>query len=246
LTTYEGALNFREIGGLPTTNGRRLRRGVLYRSGTPQLLSEEGARAMVDELGIRLVADLRAAQEAQSEGQGGLAAIPHRRISVPFQVAAARQEGSLVPRFATGDSLVSHYLGYLGSSVGSVLRLFRALAEPDGLPALLHCTAGKDRTGAAVILLLDALGVEREAIVEDYAAGADEIAAVFETLIALPSYGARLAALPAEARNTEPETAQRYLEALDEQFGGVHAWLRAAGLRDDELEALNDRLTEGR
>jgi len=241
---YEGALNFRVVGGLPTTDGRRLRRGMLYRSGTPQLLSEESARAMVDELGIRLVADLRGEGEAESEGQGGLAAVPHRRISVPFLVAAAREEGSLVPRFAAEDPLVPHYLGYLGSSVNSVLGLFRALAEPDGVPALIHCTAGKDRTGAAIILLLDAIGVERAAIVDDYAAGAQEIPAVFDTLIALPSYGVRLAALPAEARTTEPATAERYLEALDEQFGGVRAWLRAAGLGEDELKALRARLTE--
>lgn len=241
---YEGALNFREVGGLPTTDGRRLRRGVLFRSGTPQLLVDEAARAMVDELGIRLVADLRSETEAASQGQGGLGNVAHRRISVPFQVAAAREEGSLVPRFALDDPLVPHYIGYLGSSREAVLRLFRALAEPDGVPALLHCTAGKDRTGAAMILLLDAIGVERAAIVEDYAAGADEIAAVFDTLIALPSYGARLAALPAEARNTDPETAERYLAALDEQLGGVRAWLHEAGLTDDELQALRDRLTE--
>jgi protein-tyrosine phosphatase len=113
--------------------------------------------------------------------------------------------------------LFPHYLGYLGSSVDSVLRLFRALAEPEGVPALLHCTTGNDRTGAAVILLLDAIGVERAAIVEDYVAGAAEIAAVFDTL-----------------------------KALDKKFGGVRAWLRAAGFGDDELVALLDQLTEPR
>jgi len=242
---YEGALNFREVGGLPTADGtRRLRRGLLFRSGTPQLMSDESARKMVEQLGIRLVVDLRQAHEAEQEGQGGLGTVPHRRLSAPLLVAAAREAGSLVPRFAETDPLVPHYLAYLGSSEESVLTIFRALADADAGPALIHCTAGKDRTGAAMIMLLDAIGIDRAAIVEDYAAGADEIAAVFETLIALPSYGERLAALPAEARNTEPETAERYLLALDESVGGIRGWLREHGFGDDELAALRNTLTE--
>ena len=95
-----------------------------------------------------------------------------------------------------------------------------------------------------MMMLLDAIGVERSCIVADYVAGADEIAAVFETLASLPSYGERLAAMPAEAKNTVPDTAKRYLAALDEQFGGIRGWLRDAGLGDNELAALHDRLTE--
>lgn len=241
---YEGALNFREVGGLPTVRGRRLRRGLLYRSGTPQLMPEAAARRMAGELGIRLVVDLRQIQEAEREGQGGLAAVKHRRLPAPFLVAAAQQAGSAVPAFRETDPLVPHYVGYLQSSQESVLAMFRALAHPDAGPALLHCTAGKDRTGAAVMMLLDAIGVERTWIVADYVAGADEIAAVFETLASLPSYGERLAAMPAEAKNTVPDTAERYLAALDEKFGGIRGWLRDAGLGDNELAALHDRLTE--
>ena len=242
--SYEGALNFREVGGLPAADGRRLRRGLLYRSGTPQLMPEAAARRMGHELGIQLVVDLRQIQEAAREGQGGLAAVKHRRLSAPFFVAAAQQAGSAVPAFRETDPLVPHYVGYLQSSQESVLAMFRALANPEAGPALLHCTAGKDRTGAAMMMLLDAIGVERSCIVADYVAGADEIAAVFETLASLPSYGERLAAMPAEAKNTVPDTAKRYLAALDEQFGGIRGWLRDAGLGDNELAALHDRLTE--
>jgi hypothetical protein len=244
LASYEWALNFREVGGLPAAGGRRLRRGLLYRSGTPQLMPEAAARRMADELGIRLVVDLRQIHEAEREGQGGLAAVKHRRLSVPFLVEAAQQAGSPVPVFRETDPLIPHYVGYLQSSQESVLAMFRALAHPEAGPALLHCTAGKDRTGAAMMMLLDAIGIERSCIVADYVAGADEIAAVFETLASLPSYGERLAAMPAEAKNTVPDTAERYLAVLDKQFGGIRGWLRDAGLGDNELAALHDRLTE--
>jgi protein-tyrosine phosphatase len=243
-TKYDGALNFREVGGLPAIGGRRLRRGLLYRSGTPQLMSEAAARRMAHELGIQLVVDLRQIQEAEREGQGGLAAVKHRRLSAPFFVETAQQAGSAVPVFYEADPLVPHYVGYLQSSQESVLAMFRVLANPEAGPALLHCTAGKDRAGAAMMMLLDAIGVERSGIVADYVAGTDEIAAVFETLASLPSYGERLAAMPAEAKNTVPETAKGYLGALDEQFGGIRGWLRDAGLGDNELAALHDRLTE--
>ena len=241
---YEGALNFREVGGLPTVDGRRLRRGLLYRSGTPQLIPETAARKMVGDLGIGLVIDLRQIQEAEREGQGGLGAVPHQRLSAPFLVMSAQQAGTPVPKFSQIDPLVPHYLAYLESSQESVLAIFRALADRRAGPALLHCTAGKDRTGSAMMMLLDAIGVKRSCIVADYVAGSDEIAAVFERLISLPSYGERIAAIPAEAKNTEPETAERYLAALDEQFGGIRHWLRDAGLDDDELVTLRDRLTE--
>ena len=244
-TVYAGAMNFREVGGLPTADGtRRLRRGLLFRSGTPQLMSEEAARRMVEDTGIRLVIDLRQEQEAAREGQGGLAAVPHQRLSAPFLVASAQQADTPVPVFQETDPLVPHYLGYLPSSEKSILTVLRTLSDPEAGAALIHCTAGKDRTGAVFILLLDALGIDRESIVADYAAGRNEIAAVFDTLIALPSYGERLSALSAEARNTEPETAERYLAALDAQFGGARGWLRSAGFADDELAALHERLTE--
>jgi hypothetical protein len=242
---YDGTLNFRAVGGLPTSDGtRRLRRGLLYRSGTTQLMPEEAARRMLDESGIRLVIDLRQLQEAEREGQGGLARVPHRRLPAPFLVAGAHQPDSEIPDFGDTDPLVPHYLGYLGSSQPAILAMFRALADPDAGPALLHCTAGKDRTGAAVMMLLDAIGVERSAIVADYAAGKEQIAAVFETLVALPSYGERIAAMPAEAKNTEPDTAERFLAALDERFGGIRTWLRDAGFGANELAALRDRLTD--
>ncbi|MFF3573807.1 tyrosine-protein phosphatase [Nocardia jiangxiensis] len=242
---YDGALNFREVAKLPTSDGkRRLRRGLLYRSGTPQLMPESSARRMVDELGIRLVVDLRQRQEAEREGQGGLARVEHRRLSAPFMVAAAKREGWEFPRFRDTDPLVPHYIAYLGSSTDAILAMFRALADPNAGPALLHCTAGKDRTGAAVMILLDAIGVQRSAVVADYVAGRDQIAAVFETLVALPSYGERIASMPHEAKNTEPDTAERFLSALDEHFGGIQTWLRDAGFGADELAALRDRLTE--
>ncbi|MEP7739588.1 tyrosine-protein phosphatase [Nocardioides sp. 31GB23] len=145
---------------MPTTDGRRVRDGVPYRSGTPQLLTEDDGRALADELGLRLVADLRSPAEGTSEGEGGLAVSDHRRLSVPLVVASTVQEGSPVPRFADQDPLAPHYLAYLDHSQDEIVALVRALAEPQGVRALVYCTVGKDRTGAAMMMVLDAIGVE--------------------------------------------------------------------------------------
>jgi hypothetical protein len=177
-----------------------------------------------------------------------------RRVAGPLEVHLASNEGEqLVEVLAVVGLDVAarefngrgHAVPSLGGSRAERSNVpFRALADRRAGPALLHCTAGKDRTGSAMMMLLDAIGVKRSCIVADYVAGSDEIAAVFERLISLPSYGERIAAIPAEAKNTEPETAERYLAALDEQFGGIRHWLRDAGLDDDELVTLRDRLTE--
>lgn len=241
---YEGALNFREVAGLPTSDGSRvLRGGLLFRSGTPQLMSSEAARTLIDDTGIGLVIDLRQVREATREGYGALGNLPHRRLSAPFLVESTEQGDSEIPTFDTVDPLVPHYVAYLGGSRESIVSIFRALANADEGPVLIHCTAGKDRTGAALMMLLDAIGIDRAAITEDYVAGRAEIAAVFETLINLPSYGERIAAMPAEARNTDPDTAVRYLIELDRQFGGITAWLANAGFGEDELIALRNKMT---
>lgn len=242
--TLEGCLNFRQVADLQTRDGRRVRRGVLYRSDTPQFVPEPHAHALVEDLGVRTVLDLRLPYEARVEGRGALASVPHRYVALPFFVDGAAQAGTAVPSMGAEDPVVRHYLGYLATSPEAVAGVIRALAEPDGVPALVHCTAGKDRTGVAVAVVLEALGVRREEVVAEYAAGADRMAAVFERLVELPSYGERVLALPAEAKLTEPATMARFLAAVDEQLGGVGSWLAGQGVDDEVLAALRENLTE--
>ena len=240
-----GALNFREVGGLPAADGRRVRPGRLFRSDTLQFLTDASVRRLAEEVGLATVVDLRLPYEVEVEGRGALAEVPHRYLHLPFLVAGTEQTGNATPRFTSDhDVVVQHYLGYLATSPDAVAGVVQALAEPDALPAVVHCAAGKDRTGVAVAVLLRAVGVPADLVSAEYAAGADRMADVFAQLRRMKSYGERLDAMPAEARITEAATMERFLAAVDQEHGGVREYLLTHGVSEDTLTRLRDQLTE--
>jgi hypothetical protein len=243
--TLDGALNFREVGGLPAADGRRIRPGRLFRSDTLQFLTEASVRRLADEIGLATVIDLRLPYEVRVEGRGALAELPHRYYHLPFLVAGSEQAGTATPSLTDEeDAVVRHYLGYLTTSPQAVAGVVKALAEPGALPAVVHCAAGKDRTGVAVAVLLTAVGVPADVVAAEYAAGADRMVEVFAQLRRMKSYGERLDAMPAEARVTEAATMERFLAEVDRQHGGVRRFLLDQGVDDDTLRRLREQLTE--
>ena len=243
--SLDGTLNFREVGGLPTSDGRRLGHGRLFRSDTLQFLTEESVRRLTTELGLTTVVDLRLPYEVEVEGRGPLTEVPHRYHHLPFLVSGSEQQGNATPRFTSEDDvIVQHYLGYLASSPDAVAGVVSALAQPGALPAVVHCAAGKDRTGVAVAVVLTAVGVPADVIAAEYAAGAENMAAVFAQLRRMRSYGERLDAMPAEARITEAATMARFLAAVDREYGGVARFLADQGIDDATLRQLREQLTE--
>ena len=119
----------------------------------------------------------------------------------------------------------------------------RAMAAPDGAVAVVHCAAGKDRTGVVVALALAAAGVSRDAVVADYVATGYRLEAVLARLRASPTYAADLDGKPADVHRPRPQTMQRFLEVLDERYGGPAGWLASAGFGTDGVAALRRRLT---
>lgn len=243
-TTFDGLLGFREVAGLRTADGRRVRPGLLYRSGTPQFLVPEVARELRETTGLRTVVDLRLPHEVDREGSGALADLPVRHVRVPFRIRGLVAPGSAVAPMAADDPLVSTYLGYLRHDAKAVVSVVAELSRADALPALIHCTVGKDRTGVAVALLLDAIGVRRDEIAAEYAAGESDIAVAMERLRSMASYGDAVDVYPPEAWHAPPDVALRFLAAVDREHGGVRALLARHGVDDQILAALSARLTE--
>ena len=170
--TIEGAVNLRDIGGLPARGGR-VRRRLVYRSGMMHHISEGGLAALAGELGVRTVIDLRSESEIESDGLSpfGEHGIAHRHLPVHGSHAldehaqAERMRQFLEGTVAWGDAYLS-----MASERGEVFRaFFEILAEPGGLAAVFHCSGGRDRTGIAAALLLATLGVGDEVIAADYA-----------------------------------------------------------------------------
>lgn len=246
--SLEGASNVRDLGGLRATDGRRTRFGLLYRSDSPGELTATDVAALVDERGLRTVVDLRSPQEAERDGrcplrEAGLAYANHP-LSSDIGV------GQVVPELVKG-SLSGHYLGYLGSGAERVVAAARLLADPAHQPALVHCAAGKDRTGTMVAILLDALGVRHSDIVADYAltdANMDEVVArMVRRLTATPGSKPPLSEdrLPPEVLRARPETMVEFLDQLTTVFGGGAGWLRTHGFTDADLTGFRANFLAG-
>jgi protein tyrosine/serine phosphatase len=123
----------------------------------------------------------------------------------------------------------------------SIVASIRAIANARGA-VLVHCAAGKDRTGVVVALALDAAGVDRNAIVNDYLATGQRIDAIMARLVSSPTYRSELEGHDPRTHAPVPGTIERVFELVDEVFGGSAAWLSSHGLTNAELERLRRRL----
>jgi protein-tyrosine phosphatase len=112
------------------------------------------------------------------------------------------------------------------------------MAQPDGPPALFHCAAGKDRTGVLAALVLDAVGVERDAIVADFALTNERLERIGARLRRFPTYANYTQRLATRDMGADPQTMIDVLAALDADHGGAAGWLLSAGLTQSELDTL--------
>lgn len=233
--------NLRDVGGLRTTDGKIVRRGVLLRGATPAFLDAAGAAALVDDLQLATRVDLRGIAEVEDETSAHLLERERRALHLP--VRAPREAGTFAE--ALGPAMVGrYYLAYLDASATSLVAFARVLIDPTQTPALAHCTAGKDRTGTAVALVLDAVGVRHDDIVADYALTHAAMPALRALFAELPTYRDRMNALPAEAFAAAPEAMETFLALLTTEHSGGGAYLAAHGMSHAELAALTEALLE--
>jgi protein-tyrosine phosphatase len=167
-------LNFRDVGGYPTADGRRVRTGLVFRSDGLHALTEADC-GVISGLGLRRVFDLRRAIERERRPSVVHTAGLEATLLTIGEDGPVAQQQELLDMVLTGELpeaddefMVGEYVHMLEDHAADFGRLLGALAEPDGLPALFHCTAGKDRTGLAAALLLLLLGVDRATVLDDY------------------------------------------------------------------------------
>lgn len=238
-----GLVNIRDLGGLPTVDGRRVAARRIIRSDNLLGLDQAGAAAMLDEVGIRLIVDLRTALECEREGGPPAALAAVRHVHHPLEPQGALNDAEVAAGKAT--NLLDDYLAHLRISGRILLDAFALLAAPGSLPAVIHCTAGKDRTGIFVALLLDLLNVEPEAIVADYAATAPNMAVIVDRIRASAFFQEMgLAAAPAWIFEAPPEVMDQFLRRLRDEHGGAAGWARQLGMTEDTIAALRDALLE--
>ncbi|WP_375424852.1 tyrosine-protein phosphatase [uncultured Friedmanniella sp.] len=260
----DGLVNLRDVGGIPTTDGGTIAPGRLLRSDNLQDLTEDDVSALLGR-GLSDVVDLRSDYEAEMEGPTLLS--KHPEVSV-HQLSLFREwrEGvgedkdeaadgdrpevlpeealpwvDLEPSVEIGNEVASHYLSYLMDRPDSVLEALRVIAGAPGA-TLVHCAAGKDRTGTIVALALTLAGADREAVIADYAASSERMQAILDRLLASPTYNENLRDRPLSSHLTHPETMRALLGHLDDEFGGVEALLAKAGWTADDTTRLRAKL----
>jgi len=235
----EGCLNFRDLGGYPTRDGRRVRWRHLFRSDGLHLLTAPDIRRLREEIGLAEVVDLRSSAELASEGRGMLAAEPLRFHHVPLFEGEVREHRAR----ATDLTLADRYTLMAEFAADRIAAVITCLAMASG-PTVFHCAAGKDRTGVISALLLGLLDVPDEVIVADYAATQENLDAIVDRLMALDGYRQMLAALPPDTLHAKPETMVTLLDRLTTRFGSLVGYARHAGVSDDAIARLRTTLVE--
>ncbi len=238
-------------------NARAVVPGVLLRADNLQSLSARDVHRLVEAEGLEVVLDLRTDVEVELEGPGPITVesavrIEHRSL-YPDSGGNTDLEAGPVKPWGLADEdespeerpVVRAYMSYLRRRPDSIVGSLRAIARADGA-VLVHCAAGKDRTGVVVALALDAAGVDRDIIIGDYLASRERIAAIIARLLSSATYRAELEGHDPRRLAPAPGTMERVLELVDDRFGGSAAWLSAQGLRDADIERLRRRLAPAR
>lgn len=236
----DGAYNVRDLGGLVTEDGLVVRRGLVLRSGDLGRLTEAGA-AQLRTLGVATIIDLRTNAEVQRRGRfqfedHGIA-YRHRPLLDLSATEPEAQLSDLPPDVL--DRLYRHLAEHGASNVALVLTW---LGE-ESQPALVHCVAGKDRTGLVVALVLALLGVPDADIAADYALSHAALVAFRDRAVELePDAATWLARVPPQLLEARPESMLDFLAWLREQHGSIEAYVESIGVSGATVAALRVRL----
>ena len=235
----QGATNCRDLGDIRTTDGRVVRRGLLFRSDALAELTEADFERL-EAIGLRTVCDLRHESERIRKPNRLPPGMEIRQHAIGFFPRGAKE---LIPslgphsdEMTVHSALTGYYRHFPLDHASDYARMFEAILEPDALPALVHCTSGKDRTGFGIALILMALGVSREDIVADYLLSN---LAPRDLRFMFPK------GVPESALSALMKVRADYLEAsfaaIDEHWSSEQHFLHdAVGLSDDAINRFRD------
>ena len=223
-----GTRNLRDVGGYPAANGRVTRWRTLMRSDALDAIPTSSLEAL-RALGLRTVVDLRWPHELVETPSAFAGGGDVRYWSIPLL------EDDPTPLIG----LAATYRLILDERGSQLTEVARVLLEPDGLPAVVGCAAGKDRTGVTIALLLSAVGVPDDVIVADYVL----TGTAFSDPVPGDPHLVDWRASPIDLE-CPPEHMEALLDHLSIRHGGAQAFLRRNGLKRSETDMLVERLTE--
>jgi protein-tyrosine phosphatase len=212
--SWPGCVNFRDAGGYETSTGKGLPRGRIYRSGLLSDIDAATACRIEAELGLRTIVDLRTSMERRIFGSGAmdeLGGVDHWHMPL-FETI---RPDWYLPADSTCRAIAGRYEEMLADGTATVAQLLRRLGKREVYPVLIHCAAGRDRTGIVMALLLSLLGVERDIIAADYALSAS--------------------LLVYDGGTADPETMRLLLDSVERTHGSVRGFFLANDVTESDL-----------
>lgn len=235
----DGPLNFRDLGGYATGDGRTVRWGALFRSDGIHSMSSADVEHVYGKLGVVSRIDLRSEHEVKRAGPGPSVPASVQYHHIPFI------QWETTP--ATGDEdpvtrLTDTYIRIIRDSGGQIAKAVNTLAGNEGLPAVFHCSAGKDRAGICAAIVLGLLGVDEQVILQDYFLTSKNIGGIISRIAALPG-NEHMLKLPHEFFNVQPRAMEAVLAELRDAHG-VESYVKAHGVSDATLANLRESLLQ--
>ncbi|HVC70325.1 MAG TPA: tyrosine-protein phosphatase [Acidimicrobiales bacterium] len=238
---FDGCFNFRDLGGYPTVDGHTTRWRRLFRADGLSRLTESDL-AILRELGIATVIDLRTVLEADTQGRfpEGVDGVSYHHLpltdTLPGEEESADWERSAF--------VAERYLGMLSEGIETVSAAVRLLADPSRQPAVFHCSVGKDRTGVLSGLVLGFLGVSDEVIVDDYALSYEAMLRVLEHLLdRYPDASEIVERYRPVILSAEPASMAGFVAGVRSAYGSFDALAETLGLSSD-VEVLRTEFLE--
>lgn len=242
-------INFRDFGGGVTLDGRKIRTGLLYRSGVLQKLNDEDL-AYVKVLNVQHVIDFRSIEEQDRVP----AFLPGKiKISMPCNIDRMTRERlrPLLLRRKADDRIMNVIDGVYSDMVDMMAepmgRLISLILTPGALPLIIHCRAGKDRTGFAVAMIQWFLGMDRDSIYKEYLRSNDFLMPKISKAIKRLRY-ITIGLFPQGNLQAAFEVKEKYLSTamkkVDQSYGGIENYLMSTGITSAQLEQLRSILLE--
>ena len=245
---FDSLLNFRDIGRIGSDKNKWIKKGIIFRSANPDKISKKDIEKL-HLLNIRTIIDLRAPVERKDKN-GYTEHID--RVSLPLdfeQATRSKLKPLLYKRNSEAmidDITNSLYLEILDAALPAVKEVLEVLLSPERHSVLIHCQAGKDRTGVICAMIHLSLGADRRVIIDDYLKSNDAILPYFRKRLLLrkilflgffPSR-AILYAITVRQRNIES-----VLDRVADHYGGIEGYLKLSGFDTSRLAELNEKLT---
>lgn len=228
--TFAGCVNFRDLGGYPGAGGRTIRWRRLFRADGLTRLDADDCAQLAD-LGLATVIDLRTQGELEQRGQFPREIFEVEYHHLPLTDVLPPTED--LSRYDEPAFVTSRYEQLFSEGSASLAQAVRVLAEPGALPAVFHCSAGKDRTGILAALVLGFLGVPRQAIVEDYALSAEAMISLLQRLkLEYADSVEEVERYAPAVISVSPETMMRFLVSLEDRHGTFDDLARSLGVSD--------------